>query len=405
MNLGRGPEFVMAQLIATFRELVRVRPPTEISLKETASLAGVNHGQVHHYFGSKDGLVAAAMVAGAERVRDELFGGGHRFPLPIRTEERPDEWRGLAYLASTDAWRQPPFEPSPLFAAMIESRAADAGEPPTSIGVLAEVAAVYALQRGWWVFRDVFEVSLEEFDLDRRTMRSELAERSSRLVDRSLPAAVDIAQIPTARNDPPSAAPHAGRGPEAVQARLLDAVRDLLADRSPTEVTAKEIAATAGVNHGQIHHYFGSKEALIASAVRREAGRFVQVGMEGGQRFPVPFDPEERPPLWRTLGHLAMTGAWPGSDPSSSPVITEMVRALSRTLGLASSDPAVHAQVAAVHSMRLGWGLFRDIAEHGLAEALSGAAANPFEAADLSAVRTRLAHVSARLVDEQALGA
>lgn len=399
MNHGRGPEFVRAKLVASFGELVRDRPPTEISLKETANLAGVNHGQVHHYFGSKDGLVAAAMVAGAERVRDELFGGGHRFPLPIRTEERPYEWRGLAYLASTDAWQQPPFEPSPLLAAMIESRAADADESTDSVEVLAEVAAVYALQRGWWIFRDVFEVSLAEFGLDRRAMRRELAERSTRLVDRSLPAAVDIAKIPTARNDPPSTTPPTGRGPEAVQARLLDAVRDLLADRSPADVTAKEIAAKAGVNHGQIHHYFGSKESLIASAVRREAGRFVQVGMDGGKRFPVPFDPEVRPPLWRTLGHLAMTGAWPGSDPSSSPVITEMVRALSRTLDLAPSDPVVHAQVAAVHSLRLGWGLFRDIAEHGLSEALAHTAE-----ADLRSVRTRLAQVSARLVDERALG-
>ncbi|WP_419552573.1 helix-turn-helix domain-containing protein [Candidatus Poriferisodalis sp.] len=239
---------------------------------------------------------------------------------------------------------------------MIENRAADAGESRDSIDVIAEVAAVYALQRGWWVFRDVFEVSLEEFGLDRRAMRLELAERSMRIVDRSLPAVVNVAELPPARNEPPPAAAPQGRGPEAVQARLLDAVRDLLADRSPADVTAKEIVASAGVNHGQIHHYFGSKEALAASTIRREAGRFVLVGMDGGQRFPVLADPEVRPPLWRTLGHLAMTGAWPGSDPSSSPVITEMVRVLSRTLDRSPGDPVVHAQVAAVHSLRLGWG-------------------------------------------------
>lgn len=399
MNKGRGPDYVRSRLMAAYRELVRDRPHTDVSLKEIAARAGVNHGQIHHYFGSKDGLASAAMVDGALRLRDEYFGGEHRFPLPIQTEERPDEWRAVAYLASTSAWRRPPYEPSPLFGTMVRSRAADAGEPPDSIEVLAEVAAVYALQRGWWVFRDVFEASLEEFQLDRPAMRRELAERSTRLVDRSLPTTVDVAELPTARNDPPVRQSHASRGPEVVQARLLDAVVELLAARAPTEVTTKEIAAAAGVNHGQIHHYFGSKESLIASAVRREAGRFVEVGMDGGTRFPVPVDPEVRPPLWRTLGHLAMTGAWPGSDPSSSPVITEMVRALSRTLDLSPRDPAVHAQVAAVHGLRLGWGLFRDLAEHGLSKALTQSAT-----ADLRAVRTRLAQVSARLVDERALG-
>lgn len=400
MNLSRGPEAVRARLMASYRELVRERPHTDVSLKEIAGRAGVNHGQVHHYFGSKDGLASAAMVDGALRLRDEYFGGEHRFPLPMQAEERPDEWRAIAYLAATGAWQRPPYEPSPLFGAMVRSRAADASEPTDSVDVLAEVSAVYALQRGWWTFRDVFEASLEEFDLDRPALYRELAERSMRLVNRSLPTEVDVVALPTARNEPPPQAAPSGRGPEAVKARLLDAVAALLADRAPTEVTAKEIAADAGVNHGQIHHYFGSKEALIAAAVHREAARFVEVGMDGGRRFPVPFDPEVRPPLWRTLGHLAMTGAWPGSDPSTSPVITAMVRALSQTLKLPTSDPSVHAQVAAVHGLRLGWGLFRDLAEFALAEVLGDDAP-----AGLAEVRTRLAHVSARLVDEQALGA
>lgn len=398
MNNSRGPDYVRARLMAAYRELVRDRPHTEVSLKEIAGRAGVNHGQVHHYFGSKDGLASAAMVDGALRLRDEYFGGEDRFPLPIQTAERLDEWRAVAYLAATSAWRRPPYEPSPLFGAMVRSRAADTGEPIDSIDVLAETSAVYALQRGWWTFRDVFEASLEEFDLDRPALYRELAERSMRLVDRSLPAAVDVVALPTARNEPPPQAAPTGRGPEAVKARLLDAVVELLAERAPTEVTTKEIAASAGVNHGQIHHYFGSKESLIACAVRREAGRFVEVGMDSGRRFPVPFDPEVRPQLWRTLGHLAMTGAWPGSDPSTSPVITEMVRALSRTLDLAPSDPVVHAQVAAVHGLRLGWGLFRDLAEYALAEVVGDQAHDGLEA-----VRTRLAHVSARLVDERAL--
>lgn len=53
--------------------------------------------------------------------------------------------------------------------------------------------------------------------------------------------------------------------------RLLDAARDCLIERGHAACPVKLIAARAGVNHGLVHHYFGSKERLWLEVVQREA--------------------------------------------------------------------------------------------------------------------------------------
>lgn len=53
--------------------------------------------------------------------------------------------------------------------------------------------------------------------------------------------------------------------------RLMDAARACLLEHGHAACSVKVIARRAGLNHGLVHHYFGSKEALWAEVVRREA--------------------------------------------------------------------------------------------------------------------------------------
>jgi TetR/AcrR family transcriptional regulator, repressor for neighboring sulfatase len=79
-------------------------------------------------------------------------------------------------------------------------------------------------------------------------------------------------------NNQESARGPAPRGSAAVRDALIDATERLCAERSPARVSVRDIAAEAGVNHGQVHHYFGSKEGLIASTLERlDAGIAEQV--------------------------------------------------------------------------------------------------------------------------------
>ncbi len=48
---------------------------------------------------------------------------------------------------------------------------------------------------------------------------------------------------------------------------LVDAAKRLLPDRSPNEITGRDLAAEAGVNYGLVHHYFGGKDAVLAAGL------------------------------------------------------------------------------------------------------------------------------------------
>lgn len=59
------------------------------------------------------------------------------------------------------------------------------------------------------------------------------------------------------------------RNPERAKALILGAADELLVGARPDEVTLRSIAATAGVSHGLITHYFGSYEGVVRAVLAR----------------------------------------------------------------------------------------------------------------------------------------
>jgi len=55
----------------------------------------------------------------------------------------------------------------------------------------------------------------------------------------------------------------------AAEAALLDAAERLLVDVGYAKITTRKLAEKAGVNHGLVHYYFGSNEALLVRALER----------------------------------------------------------------------------------------------------------------------------------------
>lgn len=60
---------------------------------------------------------------------------------------------------------------------------------------------------------------------------------------------------------------NAVRGSEAVKAALIEAASEMLAEIGPRALSIRNVAERAGVNHGQIHHYFGGKKGLLRAAM------------------------------------------------------------------------------------------------------------------------------------------
>src|SRR3954470_24611764 len=65
----------------------------------------------------------------------------------------------------------------------------------------------------------------------------------------------------------------AGVAPQTAREAILDAATKLFSERSPSTVSLREIACVAGVNYGLIHHYFGTKEALLGDVFARFSER------------------------------------------------------------------------------------------------------------------------------------
>lgn len=66
------------------------------------------------------------------------------------------------------------------------------------------------------------------------------------------------------------------RKADTVRADLLDATLELLSERPAGDLTVREIAARAGVQHSLITRHFGSKDALIAEAVGMVASQYAR---------------------------------------------------------------------------------------------------------------------------------
>lgn len=62
-------------------------------------------------------------------------------------------------------------------------------------------------------------------------------------------------------------------GPASAQ-RLFEATRELLAEKPAAELTVREIAARAGVQHTLIRRHFGSRDALLTLVVAETLSQF-----------------------------------------------------------------------------------------------------------------------------------
>jgi AcrR family transcriptional regulator len=145
------------------------------------------------------------------------------------------------------------------------------------------------------------------------------------------------------------------RGAEAVRSALLAAASDLFAARGPSHVSVREIARAAGVNHGLVHHYYGSKEALLRAVLDDLAAQSaIEVTDWDGRSALLDVDgPVGR--HGRIVAHLLLEARNPAEVQTTFPAI-DALRAELRSAGLSARASADRA--ALVAALVLGWQLF-----------------------------------------------
>lgn len=148
--------------------------------------------------------------------------------------------------------------------------------------------------------------------------------------------------------------------------RILDAACELMATKSPSQITGRELAKKASVNYGLIHHYFGGKNNAFREAFRQLASVYVQDARSGREhdwilhmgRLPQNSD------LWKVLAHAAM------DQPSLEILGWDYPLIRARLHDRATSDgtalSAAKTTMSEAFCLALGWTAFRPFIEEAL---------------------------------------
>ena len=102
----------------------------------------------------------------------------------------------------------------------------------------------------------------------------------------------------------------AARGGDAVRHALIEAACDGLAEVGPRALSTRSLAERAGVNHGQIHHYFGGKRPLLKAAMAALATEHWHNSLEraGGAPIPPALSLAEDTRYWQATARAVIEG-------------------------------------------------------------------------------------------------
>ncbi len=148
---------------------------------------------------------------------------------------------------------------------------------------------------------------------------------------------------------------HKPMGKTAVRRALVDATTELIVEKG-LSMSVREIARRAGVNHGLIHTYFGTKGQLLTAAFDDIQQR--AAAEQDDQGFPPPDLAGRRDAeLAKALARVMLESP---ENPFTSHQITTSWRAALHAQHPAMDASEVNERVVAASSLGLGYALFAD---------------------------------------------
>lgn len=153
---------------------------------------------------------------------------------------------------------------------------------------------------------------------------------------------------------------HLERGPEAVKAALIEAACYMLAEFGPNAMSVRNVATRAGVNHGQVHHYFGGKQGLIEAAADHLAKEHYINAHErsGGTPLPPPLTLGEDSQYLQAIVRLVLDGDLETATQeirSGVSVPVEARQHLTRNYPAGQVPIEVKVRFAVTVAIELGW--------------------------------------------------
>lgn len=155
-------------------------------------------------------------------------------------------------------------------------------------------------------------------------------------------------------NETPSRPPRQ-RGRASSEKALVDAAISWFAEVGPNDVSVRAIAERAGVNHGLVHHYFGSKAGLIRAVVEHMSKRFAETVGQGPGASILGEAGDDSFLYARAFARVVVDGVMPMDVDWDFPIINALSRIAQNIGGLEEDDARLAATQAL--AMFMGWTL------------------------------------------------
>ena len=139
----------------------------------------------------------------------------------------------------------------------------------------------------------------------------------------------------------------------------------MLGEVGPNSISVRDVARRAGVNHGQVHHYFGGKRGLLVAAMRKLAQDHFTASNErtGGNPIPPVFALAEDELYWRAVTRVVMEGDLELARIEIDEGISIPRRALEAARsehGLDTDDLDIKARFGLISAAQMGWVALED---------------------------------------------
>ena len=143
------------------------------------------------------------------------------------------------------------------------------------------------------------------------------------------------------------------RGRAASEDALMTAAADLFEEVGPNAVSVRAIAERAGVNHGLVHHYFGSKAGLVQAVLERLADESAAAIRERGVDAVIGSDDGRVRRHVRVLTRVVLDGAAPEGFQAQFPIVAYLSGLGRETLGMDDQTAGLRASQAV--ALMVGW--------------------------------------------------
>jgi AcrR family transcriptional regulator len=143
------------------------------------------------------------------------------------------------------------------------------------------------------------------------------------------------------------------RGRAASEQALINAAAALFEEVGPNTVSVRAIAERAGVNHGLVHHYFGSKAGLVQAVLERLADESASAIRERGVDAVIDTQDDRVRRHVRVLTRVVLDDAAPEGFQAQFPIVAYLSNLGRDTLGM--DDQTSRLRASQVVALMVGW--------------------------------------------------